>query len=147
MTRSREPRWLTRAMVEAIHLANLREHGGRPGLRDEGLLESALARAAQRWEYDAAADVASLAAAYVFGLVKNHAFLDGNKRVGFMAGYVFLGLNGWDLDAAEEEVMVVITGVASGSLGEGELAAWVRERLAAIPPDHEGTGRATRRSE
>jgi death-on-curing protein len=116
-------------MVDAIHLATLREHGGRPGLRDDGLLESALARAAQRWEYDAHADVAALAAAYMFGLVKNHAFIDGNKRVGFMAGYVFLGLNERELEAGEEEVVLVITGVASGSIGEPELAAWIRERI------------------
>lgn len=129
MTRRREPRWLTRQIVEVIHQANLRDHGGRAGLRDEGLLESALARAVQRWSYADDADLAALAAAYAFGLVKNHAFLDGNKRVGFMAGYVFLGLNGRDLDAPEEEVVVVITGVASGATSEDELAAWIRDRL------------------
>jgi death-on-curing protein len=97
-------------------------------VRDRGLIESALARPLQRWTYDESADLANLAASYGFGLAKNHGFVDGNKRVAFMALYVFLGLNGRDLDAPEPEVVSVMLAVAGGELGEDELAAWVRER-------------------
>jgi len=86
-------------MLDAIHQAQLREHGGTSGVRDEGLLESALARPRHKFAYAKRADVATLAAAYAFGLAKNHGYVDGNKRVAFVAAYVFLGLNGYDLDA------------------------------------------------
>src|SRR5215216_6150325 len=120
--RRREPRWLTRAMVEAAQQAQVREHGGIVGIRDEELLESALARALQKYAYAPQADLATLAAAYTFGLAKNHAFLDGNKRVAFIAAYVFLRLNGQELDVAEPEVVTVIESVAASRLTGAKLA-------------------------
>src|SRR4051794_15559763 len=100
MPRRRAPKWLTRQMLDVVHDAQVREHGGTPGVRDEDMLESALARPQQKWAYADSPDLATLAAAYAFGLAKNHGYVDGNKRVAFMAAYVFLGLNGKDLDAA-----------------------------------------------
>jgi death-on-curing protein len=97
-------------------------------VRDRGLIESALARPLQRWTYDDSADLADLAESYGFGLAKNHGFVDGNKRVAFVALYVFLGLNGKDLDAPEPEVVSVVLALTAGELREDELAAWVRER-------------------
>lgn len=116
-------------MLEAIHDAQLREHGGSPGVRDESLLESALARARHKLAYGTRVDLATLAAAYAFGLARNHGFVDGNKRVAFMGAYVFLGLNGRDLDVAEPDVVTTMEHVASGSLSEAELASWIRENL------------------
>ncbi|HEY7896006.1 MAG TPA: type II toxin-antitoxin system death-on-curing family toxin [Gemmatimonadaceae bacterium] len=127
--RRREPRWLTRQMVDAIHEAQLREHGGTPGVRDEALIESALARPRHKYAYARHRDRATLAAAYAFGLVKNHGFVDGNKRTAFMAAYVFLGLNGADLDATEAEVVVALEGVAAGGMTEAALAKWFRARI------------------
>ena len=94
--RRTEPRWLTRRMLDVLHDAQLREHGGSPGTRDEGLLESALARPQHKFAYAKRPDLATLAAAYAFGLARNHGYVDGNKRTAFMAAYVFLGLNGHD---------------------------------------------------
>jgi death-on-curing protein len=122
----RAPRWLTKPIVLALPRAQLAEHGGSPGLRDEGLLESALARAEQKLAYEPASDLATLAAAYGFGLARNHAFVDGNKRAAFMAMYVFLGLNGYDLEAPEPEVVRTIERLASGKVSERQLAEWVR---------------------
>jgi death-on-curing protein len=119
-------------MLDAIHQAQLREHGGTPGVRDEGLLESALARPRHKFAYAKRADVATLAAAYAFGLAKNHGFVDGNKRVAFVAAYVFLGLNGYDLDAAEPDVATTMEGVAAGRMREAALATWFREHLAPL---------------
>jgi death-on-curing protein len=116
-------------MLEAIHDAQLREHGGAPGIRDEGLLDSGLARAQHKFAYTEGVDLATLAAAYAFGLAKNHGFIDGNKRTAFMAAYVFLGLNGQDLEAAEPEIVTTMEHVASGRLTEQGLAAWIREGL------------------
>lgn len=116
-------------MLSAIHAAQLREHGGTPGVRDEGLLESALARPPHKLAYADATDIAVLAAAYAFGLAKHHGFVDGNKRVAFMTAYVFLGLTGRDVDAAEPDVVSVMEGVASSRVSEHALATWFRERL------------------
>jgi death-on-curing protein len=124
-----EPTWVPRIVVEAIHLDQIREHGGMPGLRDERLLESALARPRHKWTYKRKPDLASLAAAYGYGLVRNHAFRDGNKRVAFLAMTVFLGLNGYDLVAEEAEVVTVMIAAAEGSLSEAELAKWIRRRM------------------
>jgi death-on-curing protein len=118
-----------RLVLEAVHLDQLREHGGLPGLRDEGALESALARPKQKWAYDAQADLALLAAAYGFGLATNHPYRDGNKRTAFLAMAVFLGLNGFEIDAPEAEVVAVMVGVAAGQLKERQLADWVRAHL------------------
>lgn len=116
-------------MLDAIHDAQLREHGGAPGVRDEGLVDSALARPQHKFAYAAKADLGTLAAAYAFGLARNHGFVDGNKRVAFMAAYTFLGLNGRDLKASELEVVAAIDGVAAGRVSEIALARWFRNRL------------------
>lgn len=123
-----EPVWVTRAQLDAIQLAQLREHGGKAGIRDEGLLDSALSRARNKTGYGEE-DPAVLAAAYAFGLAKNHGFVDGNKRAAFQAMYVFLGLNGFDLAAEEPEVVDVMNRLASGRMTEAAFAAWVRAHM------------------
>lgn len=120
-----EPTWLTRAMVEAVHFDQIREHGGQLGVRDDGLLESALARPRHRWSFEPEADMASLAASYGFGLTTNHPFLDGNKRIGFVAMNMVLLLNGWEIEAPEPEVIGVMLQVAEGTLHEAALVEWV----------------------
>jgi len=122
-----EPRWLTRSMIDATHADQLRQHGGFPGMNDEGLVESALARPRNRWAYadDRDPDLAELAAAYGFGLAKNHGFRDGNKRIAFLAMYVFLGLNGQRIVAAEPAVVAPMKDVAAGVGSESELADWL----------------------
>jgi death-on-curing protein len=126
----REPRWLSRVVVDAIHSDQLREHGGLPGMRDESVLESALARPKQKWHDAAAVDVPLLAAAYAFGLVKNHPYRDGNKRIGFLAMATFLGLNGHQLSATDTEVVTEMLALADGRVTEGELADWIRQHCA-----------------
>lgn len=121
-----EPIWLTRSMVEAIQISQIREHGGRYGIRDENLLESALARPINRWLYKQETDTLVLAAAYGYGLVKNHCFVDGNKRAAFMAMYTFLGLNGIENEATEPEVVDLMLGLADGSISEESLIRWLR---------------------
>lgn len=123
-----EPRWLSRKLVDAIHLDQLRQHGGAAGVRDDHALESALARPRNRWAYRPDSDLATLAAAYGYGLAANHGYNDGNKRVAFMAMYVFLGLNGQELEAPETEVVEVMLALAAGDLGEAELADWLRRQ-------------------
>lgn len=100
-----------------------------PGVRDENSLEAALARPQQKWHYKSDSDLATLAAAYAFGLAKAHAFNDGNKRAAFLTAVIFLGLNGKDLDATEAEVVQVMTALAAGSLNESDMATWIGERL------------------
>jgi death-on-curing protein len=126
-----EPVWLTRALVEALHADQVREHGGQLGLRDPGLLESALARPQHVRAYEADADLSMLAAEYGFGLARNHAFLDGNKRIAFVATNVFLILNGFELEAPEPEVVETILRVADGRMTRGRFAAWIRS--ASVP--------------
>ncbi len=121
-----EPNWLTRAMVEAAHFDQVREHGGLPGVHDDGLLESALARPRHRWSFDPQTDLASLAASYGFGLARNHPFMDGNKRIGFVAMNMFLLVNGYKIEAPEPEVIAVMLQVADGTLDEPGLVDWVR---------------------
>jgi len=123
------PRWVPRLVLDAAHLDQLREHGGLPGIRDEHALEAALARPQQKHHYEPDADLATLAAAYAFGLAKAHPFIDGNKRASFLSAVIFLGLNGKDLDATEPEVVQVMTALAAGLLTEAALASWMRERL------------------
>ena len=120
-----EPIWLTRQVVDLIQLEQLAEHGGRRGIRDDNALESALARPRQRWQYDADATLPELAASLCYGLIRDHPFVDGNKRAGLLAAYTFLALNGWALDADEDEIVSAIEGVAAGSTSEAALAAWV----------------------
>lgn len=121
-----EPVWLTRLLVESMHADQVREHGGRLGLRDPGLLESALARPQHVWTYEADTDLATLAAEYGFGPARNHAFLDGNKRVAFVSTNVFLILNGCEIEAPEPEVVDTILRVADGRMNRGRFAAWIR---------------------
>lgn len=123
------PRWVPRLVLDAAHLDQLREHGGLRGVRDENALEAALARPRQKHHDEPDADLATLAAAYAFGLAKAHPFNDGNKRAAFLAAMIFLGLNGKDLDATEAEVVQAMTALAAGSLSEVALAGWIRERL------------------
>lgn len=117
--------WLSEEVVLAVHDRLLAVHGGSAGIRDRGLLESALARPRNVAAY-AEPDVFDLAAAYADGIVKNHPFVDGNKRAGFMAAYVFLGRNGWRLQASETEATRTTLGLAAGELSEEQLAAWLR---------------------
>jgi death-on-curing protein len=125
------PHWLTRVVVDAIHHDQLREHGGLPGIRDENALESALARPQQKWRYVDKPDLATLAAAYGFGLVRNHPYRDGNKRIGFLAIVTFLGMNSRELVATDAEVVTEILALADGRrVSEDELANWIREHSA-----------------
>jgi death-on-curing protein len=128
----REPRWLSRIVVDAIHADQLREHGGLPSIRDEKALESALARARQKWAYGDERDLAVLAAAYGFGLVKSHPYRDGNKRIGFLAIVTFLGINDHELDVTDAEVVTEMLGLATGDIGEEQLAGWIRKHLARL---------------
>lgn len=128
-----EPRWVRRIVIEAVHLDQIREHGGLLGIRDEGALESALARPRQKWHYGDSADTAELAAAYAFGISTNHPFRDGNKRIAFLAAMIFLGLNGFGFDAPEDEVVEKMVSLASGGLDEDGLADWIRSRSRPLP--------------
>ncbi len=121
----REPRWVDRLVVDAVHFDLLREHGGMQGLRDEAALESALARPRRRFAHESPCDEATLAAAYGFGLARSHPFNDGNKRVAFVLMGAFLGLNGFEIQSPEAEVVTVMLNLAAGSLTEEQLAAWL----------------------
>ncbi len=119
------PRWLTTSVVVAIHADQIRAHGGTLGLRDSGLLESALDRPRNRFHYQPDIGLHALASAYGFGLARNHPFVDGNKRVAFQAMFVFLGLNGLRIVASEEAVVSIMLSVASGELDEEALTPWL----------------------
>jgi death on curing protein len=127
-----EPIWLSWRIVDSIHLEQILQHGGSRGVRDRGLIESALARPVNKWQYEGT-DGFALAAAYGFGIAKNHGFEDGNKRTAFVSLYTFLGLNGYDLDASEPEVVSVVTALADGTLPEAGLADWIRDRARESP--------------
>jgi death-on-curing protein len=114
-------------VVDAIHSDQLREHGGLPGVRDENVLESALARPQQKRHYGKGADTPVLAAAYAFGLVRSHPYRDGNKRIGFLAMMTFLGINGYTFEASDAEVVTTFLALAAGKASEGQLAEWIRE--------------------
>ncbi len=122
----KQPVWLLKQAVLALHAECLRVHGGSDGIRDEGLLESALARPQQQFHY-AKADLWRLAAAHAIGIAKNHPFVDGNKRAAFLAAIVFLERNGLHFVAAPAHAAVFMLGVADGSLDEEGLAAWLRD--------------------
>ena len=113
-------------MVDAIQSDQLREHGGLPGIRDENVLESALARPQQKWHYAEQPDIATLAAGYGFGLVRNHPYRDGNKRIGFLAMVTLLGMNGYNLEASDADVVTEMLALADGRVSEEELADWLR---------------------
>ena len=128
---AKEPRWVPRIVLDAVHLDQLRAHGGLPGTRDENALESALARAQQKWHYDPKVRFADLVAAYGFGLASNHPYQDGNKRTAFLAMAIFAGLNGFNVVASDAEVVTVMVGLAAGKLTEPELAEWLDSHLVA----------------
>ena len=121
----KEPYWLTREECLALHEMMLSQHGGSEGLRDENMLESALAKPRQLFAYEKPT-MSDLAASYVFGLVKNHPFIDGNKRTGFMLGAGFLERNGYEFHASEVEAVVRTLALAAGELSEAEFAAWLK---------------------
>ncbi|MEQ9105731.1 MAG: type II toxin-antitoxin system death-on-curing family toxin [Rhodothermales bacterium] len=116
-------------MVDVFQIDLIRQHGGSPRVRDGGLIDSALARPLNRFAYEADADLIDLAASYAVGLAKNHGYIDGNKRVAFMAMYVFLRINGIRLVAPEPDAVRVMLDVATGALDERTLAAWLRENV------------------
>jgi death-on-curing protein len=127
---NRPPRWIDKRALILLHGESLATFGGATGLRNEGLLDSALARAANRWHYERGLDLADFASAYGFGLAKNHAFVDGNKRVAFLSIGLFLAINGKRLIAPQPDAIRVILGLAAGDIEEPELANWVRAHIA-----------------
>ena len=133
MAKRREPTWLPRVAVDATQTDQLREHGGLPGIRDENVLESALARPRQAWHYEDNPDLSSLAPRYAFGLIKNHPYRDGNKRIGFLAMVTFLGLNGVEFDASDADVVTTMLALADGRLTEAQLAEWIRQNVNTRP--------------
>lgn len=121
-----EPEWLDTAIILDVHAEQLALFGGADGVRDLGLLESALGRPLNKFSYGES-DLAALAAAYAFGLAKNHAFVDGNKRTAFASIIVFLGLNGIDFDVPPEQATAMILSLAAGEVSEDSLARWIRD--------------------
>lgn len=120
-------RWLLEGVVIAMHGEQIAEHGGSPGIRDAGLLSSALARP-QNQAVSGDPSVFDLAAAYAFGIIRNHPFVDGNKRTGFLAAYVFLNLNGWELMASEAETVAAVLALAANEMEEADFAGWLKSR-------------------
>ncbi|MFT4046891.1 MAG: type II toxin-antitoxin system death-on-curing family toxin [Solimonas sp.] len=130
--------WIEKPLVLMLHDRQIAEHGGSPGLRDENLLDSALARPQQRYAYgDPPPDLAALAASLAFGIAKNHAFVDGNKRSAIVACETFIELNGASLTASDAEVYPAILGLAEGHISETEFAGWLREHLRLDSPPGE----------
>lgn len=123
-----EPRWLAPALVIDVHAEQLALFGGPAGVRDEGLLESAVMRPQNKWAYGET-DIAVLAASYAFGLARNHPFIDGNKRAAFAAMMLFLRLNGVPFRPSPAEATAVILALAAGEVDEDGLARWIRDRL------------------
>ena len=126
-----EPRWISKKALLMLHEESLAMFGGASGLRDEGLLDSALARPLNTHAYNADSTLAGLAASYGFGLAKNHAFLDGNKRIAFLSIGVFLSINGHKLVADQVEAIPTMLAVAAGELGERRLATWIQKNIVA----------------
>jgi death-on-curing protein len=127
-----EPVWLDIDVIREIHQVNLNRFGGAPGLRDLGLLESALYRPQWLHEFDSEADLHQFAAAYAFGIVKNHPFVDGNKRLGYVSACTFLRYNGWHVGARQADAVRAVLALAASEMSEAEFAAWLRgnsERL------------------
>lgn len=129
----KEPRWIDPRALLLLHSASLAEHGGLEGIRDEGLLESALDRPRNKFSYEPESNIFDLAAAYGFGLAKNHPFHDGNKRVAFLAVGLFLAINGHRLLAEQTDAIQTMLSLAAGQLTENTFAEWVREH--AVPDD------------
>ena len=121
--------WVSAEVALAAHLEQIAEHGGAEGVRDAGLLDSAMARPRNLADYGAP-DAAALAAAYAFGIARNHPFTDGNKRTAAVVSETFLGLNGYRLTASDAELVVAFVALAAGELAEDELTDWFRQRTA-----------------
>jgi death on curing protein len=126
MSEPKEPRWITYEQAIAIHSRQLRRFGGAPGLRDEGMLRSALERPINKWRYEQA-ELAEPASAYAFGLAKNHAFVDGNKRIAFLAMRIFLLKNGVSFSPKPEHATSIILSLAAGEVSEESLTRWIRD--------------------
>jgi death on curing protein len=124
-------RWINRNALMRLHDMGIAQFGGAAGMRDEGLLESALSRA-ENLAFYGKPDLAELAAAYGYGLIKNHAFIDGNKRVAFLAVGLFLRLNGYKLTAAQPDATTTVLALAGGVLAEADFAAWIRANSAPL---------------
>src|SRR5208282_1217534 len=122
--------WLETEAIIILHDEQLAEHGGSEGLRDRGLLESAVARARNLAAYEKSPDIAVLAAAYAYGIARTHPFVDGNKRAAWLSAATFLELNGFQIEVGQAEVVVVMEDLAKGELTEQDFAAWLREQLA-----------------
>jgi death-on-curing protein len=125
----KEPLWIEERDVLAIHDRLVGIHGGAPGLRDRGLLQSALARPRQHHAYAASRDVIAMASLHTAGIVRNHPFVDGNKRTGFVIGVLFLELHGFDFNSSEEDATQAVLGLAAGTLDEAAYAAWLRANV------------------
>jgi death on curing protein len=127
--KKKEPLWIEERDALAIHDRLLALHGGGTGLRDLGLLQSALARPRQHYSYADTSDVIDMAALYTAGIVRNHPFIDGNKRTGFVIGVLFLELHGFAFKASEEDATQAVMALASGTLDESGYAAWLRQNV------------------
>jgi death-on-curing protein len=127
--KSKQPLWIEERDVLAIHDRLVAVHGGAPGLRDRGLLQSALARPRQHHAYADNPEIVAMAALYTAGLVSNHAFVDGNKRTGFVVGILFLELHGFDFKASEEDATQAVLNLAAGKLDEAAYATWLRANV------------------
>lgn len=122
----KEPVWINHEVVTAIHQRQIAEHGGIDGIRDKALLESALSKPLNRYSYDnPPPSIAQMAASYAYGIIKNHPFIDGNKRTSFVICMLFLQLNGLKCNAAKEDTYKVFISLASGGISEEEFAAWI----------------------
>jgi len=130
-----KPNWVLDEIVVAVHQVLIAEHGGSPGIRDNGLLKSALARPRQLFSYEAEATIFDLAAGYGFGLAKNHPFIDGNKRAALSTAAIFLEINGYTLSVPEPEAVLVFEQLAGGDLSERQLANWLSDSSIPHPPE------------
>lgn len=126
MSEAEEPLWITYEQAIAIHSRQLRRFGGAPGLRDEGMLRSALERPINKWQHEQAS-LPEMAAAYAFGLAKNHAFVDGNKRIAFMTMMAFLLKNGVAFSPDPAQSTAIILSLAAGEVSEESLTRWIRD--------------------
>ena len=122
-----EPKWLDRALIELIHAKQIERYGGGDGLRDKGLLLSAVAGPQNVFAYEPGADIFAIAATYGVGIIKNHPYVDGNKRTGFLAATLFLQANGYRFRATPKEAELQTVALAAGEIGRDEYAAWLRE--------------------
>jgi death on curing protein len=129
---SEAPAWLDKRALLLLHKESLAQFGGAGGVRDEGMLDSALARPLNKYSYEGCKDLAALAAAYGFGLARNHPFIDGNKRAAFLCVGVFLAINGYRLTATPVDAIEVIVALAAGSMDEARFADWIKAHLRSV---------------